>query len=204
MYERLWQLVTAQPLLIRGVPQTVLQRTRDPGARGDRSSGASSSEAVDWAVDEAVRHDVPLHLVHAAAPNDEALSLTAAASERARKGTPAVPLSSEVLHEYATSALVSKGRNVFALVLGSRGLGDLAGAAPWFGQPGWGSPRRLCRSSWCAAGRSTATPGSGALSSVSKAGGGKQHSSAVRVPREQCSGLVDRFREGARRAYLPE
>jgi nucleotide-binding universal stress UspA family protein len=87
----------------------------------------ASLEAVDWAVDEAVRHDVPLHLVHAAAPNDEALGLIAAASERARKGTPAVSLSSEVLHEDAASALVSKGRNAFALVLGSRGLGDLAG-----------------------------------------------------------------------------
>ena len=27
----------------------------------------ASLEAVDWAADEAVRHDVPLHLVHAAA-----------------------------------------------------------------------------------------------------------------------------------------
>ncbi|MFE7329659.1 universal stress protein [Streptomyces sp. NPDC057565] len=113
----------------------------------------ASLEAVDWAVDEAVRHDVPLHLVHAAAPNDEALGLIAVASERSRKGIPAVPLSSEVLHEGAASALVSNGRNAFALVLGPRGLGDLAGlllGSVSYGRRrarhfsgGWRSPARL-------------------------------------------------------------
>ncbi|MGW7406554.1 universal stress protein [Streptomyces sp. NPDC054833] len=87
----------------------------------------ASLEAVDWAAAEAARHKVPLHLVHAAAPHHEAPDLVAAASERARKGAPTVRLSSEVLHEDAASVLVSKGRNAFALVLGSRGLGDLAG-----------------------------------------------------------------------------
>jgi nucleotide-binding universal stress UspA family protein len=38
-----------------------------------------------------------------------------------------VPLSSEVLHGDAASALVSEGRNAFALVLASIGLGDLVG-----------------------------------------------------------------------------
>ncbi|MGW7363522.1 universal stress protein [Streptomyces sp. NPDC054841] len=87
----------------------------------------ASLEAVDWAVDEAVRHDVPLHLVHAAAPGHKAASLIANALQRARKGAPTARLSSEVLHEDAASALVSMGRNAFALVLGSRGLGDLTG-----------------------------------------------------------------------------
>ncbi|MEU9124992.1 universal stress protein [Streptomyces sp. NPDC048506] len=87
----------------------------------------ASLEAVDWAADEAVRHEVPLHLVHAAAPNHEASGLIAAASERARKSAPGIRLSSEVLHQDAASALVGKGRNALALVLGSRGLGDLAG-----------------------------------------------------------------------------
>lgn len=87
----------------------------------------ASLEAVDWAADEAVRHEVPLHLVHAAVPNHEAPNLIAAASERARRSAPAVRLSSEVLHEDAASALAGKGRNAFALVLGCRGLGDLAG-----------------------------------------------------------------------------
>jgi nucleotide-binding universal stress UspA family protein len=87
----------------------------------------ASLEAVDWAADEAARHDVPLHLMHAAAPDREARDLVAAASERARQGAPAVPMSSEILPEDAASALVGKGRNAFALVLGARGLGELAG-----------------------------------------------------------------------------
>lgn len=87
----------------------------------------ASLEAVDWAADEALRHDVPLHLLHAAAVDQEASDLVAAASERARRSAPAVRLSSEVLSEDAASALVGKGRNALALVVGSRGLGDLAG-----------------------------------------------------------------------------
>ncbi|MDX3633433.1 MULTISPECIES: universal stress protein [Streptomyces] len=87
----------------------------------------ASLEAVDWAAGEAVRHDVPLHLVHAAAPDHEAYELIASASERARKVAPLVRLSSEVLSGDAVSALIGKGRNAFALVLGSRGLGGLAG-----------------------------------------------------------------------------
>ncbi|WP_328404230.1 universal stress protein [Streptomyces sp. NBC_00390] len=87
----------------------------------------ASLEAVDWAAEEAVRHEVPLHLVHAAVPDHEAADLIAVASERAWKAVPTVRLSSEVLHADAASALVSEGRNAFALVLGSRGLGDLAG-----------------------------------------------------------------------------
>ncbi|MCZ4508374.1 universal stress protein [Streptomyces sp. ActVer] len=87
----------------------------------------ASFEAVDWAADEALRHEVPLHLLHAAAADHEASDLVAAASERARKSAPAVRLSSELLYEDAASALVGKGHNALALVLGSRGLGGLAG-----------------------------------------------------------------------------
>ncbi|MFG2810297.1 MULTISPECIES: universal stress protein [Streptomyces] len=87
----------------------------------------ASLEAVDWAVDEAVRHDVPLHLVHVAATEDGAGDPVAVASERANRNSSVVKLSSEVVHDDATSALVDRGRNAFALVVGSRGLGDLAG-----------------------------------------------------------------------------
>lgn len=59
----------------------------------------ASLEAVDWAADE----------------------------ERARRSAPVVRLSSEVLSEDAASAMVGRRRNAFALVLGSRGIGDLAG-----------------------------------------------------------------------------
>ncbi|MFC5801672.1 universal stress protein [Streptomyces formicae] len=94
----------------------------------------ASLEAVDWAAEEAVRHDVPLHLVYAVAPDHDAVAPdhdavgpVAAAMARARKGAPSVRLSSEVLHEDPASALLGKGRNAFALVLGCRGLGDLNG-----------------------------------------------------------------------------
>ncbi|MFI6935810.1 universal stress protein [Streptomyces sp. NPDC050287] len=86
----------------------------------------SSLEAVDWAADEAARHGLSLHLVHAAAGDREPSDVISAASERARERDPTVRLSSEVLHEDAAVALVDRGRNAFALVLGSRGLGDLA------------------------------------------------------------------------------
>ncbi|MFE7278016.1 universal stress protein, partial [Streptomyces sp. NPDC057623] len=81
----------------------------------------ASLEAVDWAADEAVRHAVPLHLLHAAARDHEVSDVIGHALERATERVPAVRLSSEVLHEDAASALVDKGRNAFALVLGSRG-----------------------------------------------------------------------------------
>ncbi|MFJ9863859.1 universal stress protein [Streptomyces sp. NPDC101165] len=85
----------------------------------------ASLEAVDWAADEAVRHGVPLHILHAASGNHEPSDVITAASERARKIAPTVRLSSEVSHENAASALIDKGRNALALVLGSRGFGDL-------------------------------------------------------------------------------
>ncbi|WP_406728553.1 universal stress protein [Streptomyces sp. GD-15H] len=87
----------------------------------------ASLEAVDWAAEEAIRHEVPLRLLHAAVRDDEAADGIGAAAGRARKTAPTVPLSSEVLHEDAAFALVGEGRNAFALVLGSRGLGGLSG-----------------------------------------------------------------------------
>ncbi|EST36467.1 universal stress protein [Streptomyces roseochromogenus] len=87
----------------------------------------ASLEAVDWAAQEAVRHGVPLHLLHAAGGEHEASRVISTATARARKSSPAVRISSDVSPEDAATALVGVGRNAFALVLGSRGLGDLAG-----------------------------------------------------------------------------
>ncbi|WP_225094569.1 universal stress protein [Streptomyces sp. CoH27] len=91
----------------------------------DGSEG--SLEAVDWAAAEAARHGVPLRLLHAAAGERAASAVLSDASARARKAAPSVPLSGEVAHADAASALVGIGRNAFALVLGSRGFGGLDG-----------------------------------------------------------------------------
>lgn len=85
----------------------------------------ASLAAVDWAAGEAVRHGVPLHLVHVTTGDRDASGLIGAATERVRQYAPTVPLSSEVLHADPATALVGEGRDAFALVLGSRGLGDL-------------------------------------------------------------------------------
>jgi nucleotide-binding universal stress UspA family protein len=89
----------------------------------------SSLQAVDWAADEAARHRLPLRLVHAAATleHETTDSIIASATARASKRAPAVDRASEVLYEEPVAALTGKGRNAYALVLGSRGLGDLAG-----------------------------------------------------------------------------
>lgn len=130
--------------LVRGVPQSPPRRMWTGGGDAGRDpreetaavtiplvvgvDGAEASlAALDWAADEALRHDVPLHLLHAAMRDHEASDVIDVASERVRKGAPTVRLSNEVLHEDATAALLGRGRNAFALVLGSRGYGDLAG-----------------------------------------------------------------------------
>ncbi|GAA2264031.1 universal stress protein [Streptomyces atrovirens] len=87
----------------------------------------ASLEAVDWAAQEATRHTVPLHLLYAAGRDQEAAEVIGAAAGRARETAPTVPLSSEVEHEDAAFALVDRGRNAFALVVGSRGGGGLSG-----------------------------------------------------------------------------
>ncbi|WP_406173538.1 universal stress protein [Streptomyces canus] len=86
----------------------------------------SSLEAVDLAAARAARHGLSLHLVHAAAGDREPFDVISAGSERAGSRNLRVRLSSEVLHADVAAALVDKRRNAFALVLGSRGLGDLA------------------------------------------------------------------------------
>jgi nucleotide-binding universal stress UspA family protein len=104
----------------------------------------SSLEAVDWAVDEASRHRIPLRLVYASLweryegtmpafgprrPAEQVLAeqIIAAASERARLRGPEVKVSAEVLPEDTVSALLREGRSAFALVTGHRGRGALAG-----------------------------------------------------------------------------
>ncbi|MFF0223864.1 universal stress protein [Streptomyces sp. NPDC004629] len=104
----------------------------------------SSLLAVDWAVDEAFRHGVPLRLVHASLweryegampsagsgrPSEQVLveHLVASAAERAERRNPEVKVTTDVLPDDAAAALVRAGDGAFALVTGSRGRGQLKG-----------------------------------------------------------------------------
>jgi nucleotide-binding universal stress UspA family protein len=108
----------------------------------DGSDG--SLAAVDWAVDEAARHGLPLRLVYGslweryegAVPSDSpdrpseqmmAEHVVASAAERARQRNPEVKVSAEVVPEEAVSALLREGHNASVLVTGSRGRGEVAG-----------------------------------------------------------------------------
>ncbi|MFE1292782.1 universal stress protein [Streptomyces sp. NPDC058751] len=104
----------------------------------------SSLLAVDWAVDEAARHGLPLRLVHASRwetyegvqpsfrtdrSGEEVMAqhIVASCLERARRRDPVVKVSGSALAEDAVSALLHAGPEAFALVTGSRGRGEIAG-----------------------------------------------------------------------------
>lgn len=103
----------------------------------------SSLQAVDWAVDEAARHGLPLHLVHASRweryeerlpsfgtdrPSGEitAENIVASCAERATLLHSDVKVSAEVLPEDTVTALLEQSREAFAVVTGPRGRGALA------------------------------------------------------------------------------
>ncbi|UFR00273.1 universal stress protein [Streptomyces sp. Go40/10] len=104
----------------------------------------SSLAAVDWAVDEAARHGLPLHLVHASLwesyegsepsfgtgrPAGEVMAdhIVASCVERARRRDPGLRVSGTALPADAESALLRLGPEAFALVTGARGRGEIAG-----------------------------------------------------------------------------
>ncbi|MER5177420.1 universal stress protein [Streptomyces sp. NPDC002896] len=103
----------------------------------------SSLQTVDWAVDEAARHGVPLRVIYAslweryegahpfdiARPSEEIMAehIIASGTERARRRNPDVKVSGEMVPEDAVSALLQAGHEAFGLVMGSRGRGELAG-----------------------------------------------------------------------------
>ncbi|MER7901369.1 universal stress protein [Streptomyces sp. NPDC096046] len=101
--------------------------------------------AVDWAVDEAARHGLPLRLVHGSLweryegalpslslqrPSERVMAqhIVASAEERVRRLNPDVKVSVEAVAAEAVSALLSEGDNASAMVTGSRGRGELKGA----------------------------------------------------------------------------
>ncbi|MFE3883819.1 universal stress protein [Streptomyces lydicus] len=110
--------------------------------------GTDGSDAafrsLDWAVDEAARHALPLRIVHASrweryegtssAPAPErpveqvlAENIVASAADHARRRHADVRVSAEVLADDAVTVLLNEGLYASALVLGSRGRGEITG-----------------------------------------------------------------------------
>ncbi|GHE93268.1 hypothetical protein GCM10018785_69030 [Streptomyces longispororuber] len=102
-----------------------------------------SLRAVDWAVDEAALHGVPLRMVYASlweryegpalvralgrpAEHERAEAIVASAAARAEHRDPDVKVSAEAVRADAVSALVCEGRNASMVVVGARGRGGLA------------------------------------------------------------------------------
>lgn len=100
--------------------------------------------AVDWAVDEAARHGLPLRLVYASLweryegitpsgdlehPSEQVMAehIVASAAERARRRNPDVKVFTDIVPAEATDALLNEGNNATALITGSRGRGELKG-----------------------------------------------------------------------------
>ncbi|MET8560189.1 universal stress protein [Streptomyces flaveolus] len=100
--------------------------------------------AVDWAVDEAARHGVPLRLVYASLweryeaglpsvgpkrPSGQVLAehIVASAADRAERHNPDVKVTTDIVPEDAVDALVRAGDEAFAVVTGSRGRGEFKG-----------------------------------------------------------------------------
>ncbi|MEU6527401.1 universal stress protein [Streptomyces sp. NPDC046924] len=100
--------------------------------------------AVDWAVDEAARHKVPLRLVHASLKEGHegtaspvggqrpparvpAEHIVAFAAERAHRRNPQIKVSTAIFPEEAARVLLREGDSAALLVTGSRGRGEVKG-----------------------------------------------------------------------------
>ncbi|MEV3860641.1 universal stress protein [Streptomyces sp. NPDC050095] len=104
-----------------------------------------SMDAVDWSVDEAARHGLELRIVYAflwsryeamalggdlGRPADQALAenIVGAAAERAQRRNPEVKLTTSLVPQEASYALLDESRHAWGVVTGSRGRGELKGA----------------------------------------------------------------------------
>jgi nucleotide-binding universal stress UspA family protein len=105
----------------------------------------SSLRAVDWGAGEAARLGLPLRLVHASVwehyegarpslraerPSERVLAehIVASCEERVRVAGPAVQVTGEIVPEDPVNTLLREARSAYAVVVGSRGRGGLAGA----------------------------------------------------------------------------
>ncbi|MFE7727253.1 universal stress protein [Streptomyces anthocyanicus] len=104
----------------------------------------SSLGVVDWAADEAALHEVPLRIVHAyrwdryegaslarelGKPSGHVTTddILAVATRRARRHHPDLAVTTEATAEEPEYVLLREARNASAVILGTRGRGELAG-----------------------------------------------------------------------------
>nr|WP_202539663.1 universal stress protein [Streptomyces sp. SID8379] len=104
----------------------------------------SSLDALDWAVDEAARYGLELRIVYAfrwsryegvalagsldrSAEQTLAENIVGGAAERARRRNPDVKLSTALVPQEASDALLDASHSAWAVVTGSRGRGELKG-----------------------------------------------------------------------------
>jgi nucleotide-binding universal stress UspA family protein len=102
----------------------------------------SSREALDWAVEEATRRRLPVHLVCAwqsdyaaetvaslvPSIEDDCRSIVETAAAHARSASPGLDVSTRTVHAQAASALIAASRRADTVVVGSRGVGAVTEA----------------------------------------------------------------------------
>ncbi|MER5784678.1 universal stress protein [Streptomyces mobaraensis] len=104
---------------------------------------AGSLRALDWAVDEAARHDARLHVLYASlweryegrlppsdGPSEETRAeetVAPAAARHARERDPSVRVHAETVPEEAVNALVEASRHAAAVITGPSGRGTFTG-----------------------------------------------------------------------------
>lgn len=104
----------------------------------------SSLRAVDWAAEEAARHGVPLRIVHAyrwyryegtalarefGKPSEHVTSedILTVATRRARRHHADLSVTTEAVPEEPEYVLLREARNASAVIMGTRGRGELTG-----------------------------------------------------------------------------
>jgi nucleotide-binding universal stress UspA family protein len=102
----------------------------------------SSDEALHWAVEEATRRRLPLHVLSAwqsdygaetvaplaASLEEDCRSIAESAAADAKTASPGLDVSTSTVHAQAASALIAASRRADTVVVGSRGVGAVAEA----------------------------------------------------------------------------
>ncbi|MFG2780979.1 universal stress protein [Streptomyces prunicolor] len=86
-----------------------------------------SVRALDRAAEEAVRRGATLRVTYAVPDRDEAGPILASAASRVRERHPAVPVETRAVEDGAVRALARESADAVLTVVGTRGLGELAG-----------------------------------------------------------------------------